>query len=120
MPHRSILIVEDDEALRGAIVAYLEGEGYSVVEAENGAIALDRLRTSGEFCMILLDLFMPVMNGWAFRAEQLRDPALAGIPLMVVTADARAPDKASELGAVAYMAKPLDLERLLALVGEHC
>src|SRR5713101_10024038 len=99
---KSILVVEDDESVRGAIAAFLEGEGYPVVEAEHGEAALRCLQSAGDFCLILLDLFMPVMNGWGFRAEQLRDPALAAIPLVVVTADARAPQKAAELGAVGY------------------
>jgi CheY-like chemotaxis protein len=116
----SILVVEDDEDVRGALAAFLEGEGYRVVEAADGQQALERLRTPGSFCLILLDLFMPVMNGWAFRAEQLRDPELASIPVVVFSADAGTPQKAEQLGAAGHVVKPIDFERLLALVGQHC
>jgi CheY-like chemotaxis protein len=72
------------------------------------------------FCLILLDLFMPVMNGWTFRSEQLRDPTLAAIPVVVISADTEAVRKAATLGAVAAMAKPLDFGRLLDTVARHC
>src|SRR5437867_5669934 len=83
---KSILIVEDDADVRGALTAVLESEGYSVVEAAHGQEALQHLRANAAgFCMILLDLWMPVMNGWEFRAEQLKDPTLAEVPVMSVT-----------------------------------
>jgi CheY-like chemotaxis protein len=116
---KSILIVEDDGDFREAIAAFLAGEGYSVVEAEHGQDALQHLRTSALFCLILLDLFMPVMNGWAFRAEQLRDPTLAGIPVVVISADADAVGEAAALGAVASMVKPLDFGRLLTTIARY-
>lgn len=119
--HRDIiLIVEDDDDLRGALAAYLEGAGYTVVEAEDGKVALDQLRASRLFCLILLDLFMPVMNGWAFRAEQLRDPNVASIPVVVVSADTGTARKATALGAVGHLVKPVDFGRLLALVAQYC
>jgi len=117
---RSILVVEDDEGLRSAIAAFLEGEGYSVIEAEDGEAALRVLDSTERFCLILLDLFMPVLNGWDFRARQLSDARLAGIPVIVITADAHAPQKALQLGAVDFMTKPLVLDRLRELVGQHC
>ena len=116
----TILIVEDDADVRGALTAFLEGAGYTVVEAEHGGEALDHLRTSAMFCLILLDLFMPVMNGWAFRTEQLRDPHLAPIPVIVISADADAANKAADLGVADHLGKPIDLERLLVMVGRHC
>jgi CheY-like chemotaxis protein len=118
--HKSILVVEDNADVRGALAALLEGEGYSVVEAEHGLAALKQLRGSAAFCLILLDLFMPTMNGWEFRAEQMRDPGLAGIPVIVITADAAARRNAEALGVAECMTKPVDFERLLALVAEHC
>src|SRR5256712_12775997 len=85
---KSILIVEDDADVRGALTVVLEGEGYPVVEAAHGQEALQYLCADpAGFCMILLDLWMPVMNGWEFRAQQLKDPALAEVPVIVVTAD---------------------------------
>jgi len=120
MQHKNILIVEDDHDLREAMALYLAAEGYSVVQAQHGAEALDRLRTSGAFCLILLDLFMPVMNGWAFRAEQLRDPNLATIPVIVISADAGTTQKATALGAVDSMMKPIEFDRLLQAVTSYC
>ena len=117
---KSILIVEDDDDVREAIAAFLEGEGYPVVEARHGEEALRCLRSSTKFCLILLDLFMPVMNGWSFRAEQLQDAKLAGIPVIVVSADAGAPQKAVDLGAVDAMVKPIHLEQLRASVETYC
>jgi len=117
---KSILIVEDDDDVRECLAVFLEGEGYRVVEAEDGQQALVRLRSAPDFCLILLDLFMPVMNGWAFRAEQLRDPALATIPVIVISADAGTPQKATALGAVDSMVKPIEFDRLLQAVTSYC
>lgn len=117
---KRILIVEDDDDVRGALAAVLETEGYSVVEAAHGEEALRQLRTPVEFCLILLDLFMPTMNGWAFRAEQQRDPEIASIPVIVISADAAAASRAAALGAVAAMGKPVDFDRLLQLIDQYC
>src|SRR5262249_20832864 len=84
--NKSILIVDDENDFRAAVATFLEGAGYRVVEAEHGEAALSSLRSPTEFCLILLDLFMPVMNGWSFRAEQRKDPKVAGIPIVVITA----------------------------------
>lgn len=119
--HR-ILVVEDNADVRGALAAILESEGYAVTEAEHGLEALARLRDSAgaDVCLILLDLFMPTMNGWEFRDEQLRDPHLADIPVIVITADAAAGRRAAAMGITECMTKPVDFDRLLALVAEHC
>jgi CheY-like chemotaxis protein len=117
---RGILIVEDDVDVREALAVFLAGEGYKVVEAGHGAEALDQLRSAVPFCLILLDLFMPVMDGWTFRAEQLRDAALATIPVIVISADASAVRRGRELGAVASMVKPIDFDALLKHVDEYC
>ena len=117
----TVLLVEDDDDMRGAYAAYLEGAGYTVVEAANGHEALEFLRGSAErVCLILLDLFMPRMNGWTFRAEQLRDPRIAAIPIVVVSAGSRTDRNAAALGARAHLQKPVDMDALVALVGAHC
>lgn len=116
----SILIVEDDEDVRGALAAVLEGEGYSVLEARHGEEALRTLRGSASVCLILLDLFMPTMNGWAFRDEQRRDPDLSGIPVIVLSADGAAVKSAASMGVVDYMVKPVDFDRLLKVIALHC
>src|SRR4051812_17571750 len=85
-PRGCVLVVEDEADLRALIVGLLEGDGYAAVGASNGEEALDVLRTTPRRpCLILLDLMMPRMDGWAFRAAQRRDPALASIPVVVVT-----------------------------------
>jgi CheY-like chemotaxis protein len=118
--HGSVLIVEDEADVRESLAAVLESEGYRVIEADNGEAALRQLRGPDQFCLILLDLFMPIMNGWTFREEQLRDPELAEIPVVVITADAAAARRASTLGVADAMTKPLDFDRLLMLVARHC
>jgi len=118
--NKSILIVEDEDDFRAAVSAFLENAGYRVVEAEHGEAALRSLRSSTEFCLILLDLFMPVMNGWSFRAEQQKDPKLAGIPVVVITAARDVTRHAADLGAVAAVPKPIDFNHLLEQVGRYC
>jgi CheY-like chemotaxis protein len=115
-----ILIVEDDDDIREAMAAFLEAEGYQVVEAANGEEALRLLRSARQFCLVLLDLYMPVMNGWEFRDAQLRDPTIAAIPVVIISADRTAGQKAMQLGAVDYMVKPIDFARLLGAVASNC
>jgi CheY-like chemotaxis protein len=116
--HR-ILVVEDDDDVRGALVAVLESRGYRVVEASDGGDALAQLREGGPFCLILLDLFMPVMNGWDFRVEQLKDPRLAQVPVLVITADALAAQQHPQ-GVIGAMTKPIDFDRLMQVVERYC
>ena|SRR5689334_13769154 len=118
---KSVMIVEDDLEARESLAAVLASEGYSVMLAADGRAALDALRRApSDVCIILLDLFMPVMNGWAFRDEQARDPELAGIPVVVITADAAAAQRIRKLGVAAAMTKPVDFDRLLATVDTYC
>ncbi|TMB57124.1 MAG: response regulator [Deltaproteobacteria bacterium] len=117
---KRVLIVEDDEDVRSALAALLEGEGYSVVEAAHGAEALTQLRSRDEICLIVLDLWMPVMDGWQFRAVQRNDPSLAGVPVVVITADTAAHKRARDFGEAGWMTKPIDFDRLLELVNAHC
>jgi CheY-like chemotaxis protein len=116
---KNVLIVEDDVDAREGLAAVLEGEGYSVLEAGDGEEALERLRHF-PVCLVLLDLMMPGMNGWTFRAEQMKDPQLADIPVVIVTADATASAKAQRLGVASYVTKPIDFTRLLQVVSQHC
>jgi CheY-like chemotaxis protein len=109
----TVLVVEDDFDLCDALVPILEYEGHRVVSAANGREALDRLQTMPRPSVILLDLMMPVMDGEQFRAEQLRDPSLASIPVVVLSAHAQAEERAARIGAVACLRKPLDIDVLL-------
>ena len=81
-----ILVVEDDEDAREAMVALLQMKGYRAVPAGNGQEALDYLRRAPVPDLIILDLWMPVMDGWQFRSEQAKDPRLKNVPVIVVTA----------------------------------
>ena len=113
---RSILIVEDDLDVREALTQVLEFEGYAVAGVTNGQEALDRLRAGEHPSLILLDLMMPVMDGLQFRAEQMGDPSLAHIPVIVISADGKVDQKVASLGVAGYMKKPLDVDSLLALI----
>jgi CheY-like chemotaxis protein len=119
--HHRVLVVEDDREVREAVTALLEVYGHAVVEAPNGREALRFLQSpDASFCLIVLDLFMPEMDGWTFRAEQRKDPRLAPIPVILVSADPAAISEALEPGVVAAMVKPIDFDRLLELVAKHC
>ena len=117
----NVLVVDDDDAIRALLHDILEDEGYQVYSARNGRDALHTLRDQLEKPhVILLDLNMPVMTGWEFRAEQQRDPALTAIPVIVISADRSILYKAPTLDAAAYFSKPLDLDDLLTKVGQYC
>jgi CheY-like chemotaxis protein len=118
--NESILIVEDDDDIREAISIFLEAEGYRVLGAGNGEEALRLMRSSHKVCLVLLDLFMPVKNGWEFRAEQLDDPDIADVPVIVISADQAARQKAATLGAIDCMVKPIDFDELLGAVAAYC
>jgi CheY-like chemotaxis protein len=116
----SILIVEDDADLREALSQVLRDEGYEVLGAAHGREALDRLRGGRRPCLILLDLTMPVMNGWQFRAEQRDDPELASIPVIVLSAGQDLSAQMPVLGLREYIRKPIRLESLLESVARFC
>ena len=115
-----ILVVEDDDDVREAVAIYFEAEGYEVLQAANGQEALTTLHASPRVCVILLDLFMPVMDAWGFRQAQVADAALARIPVIVISADRFAADKAKDLGAVGCHIKPIDFPKLIESVGTYC
>ena len=113
---KTILLVEDDYDLRHGMAEVLTDAGHEVRAAANGAEALDLLTEGGPPRLILLDLMMPVMDGWQFRLKQLEDPALAGIPLVVVTAIPEVADDMGCLEGAQLLAKPFDADGLLAAV----
>ena len=114
----TVLIVEDDNDTREMLGRFLELEGYTVETAENGKRALERLGSGVGACVILLDLMMPVMDGWQFRQAQIRDVSLAGIPVIVVSAAGR--ERLEKIQADAYLSKPVDLDELLGCVTQFC
>jgi CheY-like chemotaxis protein len=121
---RPVLLVDDDEDIRESIIEALEDGGHSALGAANGQEALERVRAmqqaGDEPCVILLDMMLPVMDGWQFRAAQLKDDRMRAIPVVVLTAHANAEQIAHELGAEGFLRKPLRLEALLAAVVPYC
>jgi CheY-like chemotaxis protein len=117
---RRVLLVEDDFDIRDALKQVLTDDGYDVAEAANGLEALSLLRSRPRFGLIVLDLMMPVMDGWQFRREQQSDPELRGVPVMVLSADANAEKRAEVLGVVDCLRKPVALDALLRSIDRHC
>lgn len=115
---RSVLVVEDDPDARDGFVALLESEGFAAAGVANGQEALDWLERFGTPCLIVLDLTMPVMDGWQFRARQIADPRLRSIPLVVVTAH-REPER-NGIDATSVLEKPIPPESLLEIVRTTC
>jgi CheY-like chemotaxis protein len=110
-----ILVVEDDHDIRHALVELLDDEGYQTRTARNGAEALSHLDRAAPPRMILLDLMMPVMDGWTFRARQLENPEWSQIPVVVMSATCDV-QTASDLNADAFLTKPVPAERVLGIV----
>jgi len=117
----TILIVDDDRAVLNGLGELLEGEGYEVATAIDGLEALHRLRGGLRPSVILLDLMMPVMDGWDFRHAQMNDQALSNIPVVVITAAgfSEASIKA-QFGDIEFVAKPPPVQRLLNAIQRRC
>lgn len=111
---RRVLVVEDDTDLADEMVSLLECAGYCVDRCENGKAALDFLQRS-PVDVIILDLMMPVMDGWEFVTAKRRDPSISHIPVVAVSAD-NSP-RASAVGAEVYLPKPFDGNDLIGTVG---
>lgn len=119
--HKSVMIVEDDRDIRDAMRDALSLLGYNVTLAENGEVALDKLRNANDTpCVILLDLMMPVMDGWEFRRHQAADPRLKDIPIVVISADGRAKKKAQSLAVPQALVKPIEFDDLVQIAKVYC
>ena|SRR3989442_12762271 len=120
MPPRPVLVIEDHADTRHMVEEYLTFEGIPTIGAENGLEGLAALREDRP-SVILLDLSMPVMDGWRFRHEQQRlpDRDLAGIPVVVLSALHDCERQAQVLGAVDVIPKPIDFDRMLAMVRRY-
>jgi len=113
-----VLIVDDDGDLRDMMAQLLMLEGFQAASVANGREALEYLHQSTKPDVILLDLMMPVMDGWEFRRRQQADPAVADVPVIILSA--LDPARASGVNANAFLKKPLDFDRLLSLVRAYC
>jgi CheY-like chemotaxis protein len=114
-----VLVVDDNAAFRGVLALLLVGAGYGVREAGDGREGLEQLRRHPRPNVVLLDLAMPVLDGAGFRAAQRQDPAVAGVPVVVISAHG-APGDAERLAATACLEKPVDLDDVLRLVRSLC
>jgi len=113
-PAKRILVIEDDYPILEALAEILGDEGYLVSTANNGREALDHLKRDVAPNLILLDLRMPVMDGWTFRNVQKRTSHLASIPVIAISADGSSPAQA--ISADAFLRKPIDMRELLLTI----
>ena len=112
---RFVLIVDDDPDLLEVTTFVIEGEGLAVETAKHGEEALAVMRAGRLPMLVLLDLMMPVMNGWEFLDEVSKDPTLRAIPVVVLTAG----DHTHVPGAMAILIKPMDLGELIRVVDRY-
>lgn len=115
-----ILVVEDDADIREDLADLLRDRGYRVATAGNGAEALEYLRSRCRPCMILLDLMMPVMNGWEFRRRLLADRDLAQVPVVLLSGAADIHEHAARLSASEVVTKPIQLDHLYRTLQRIC
>jgi len=116
-----ILLVEDDTDARELLASVLEEARYEVLRACHGGDALAKLEQLRTRChLILLDLMMPVMNGWDFRRKQRANPALAEIPVLLMSAGAHLAAATGDLNVAGCVAKPVEIADLLAKVQRYC
>jgi CheY-like chemotaxis protein len=113
----TILVVEDNDDVREMMTVALELEGHDVQAAANGRQALAQLENGLRPCVILLDLMMPVMNGWEFRSALKRDERFKDIPVIVISAVG---SDLGSLGIGCFLPKPVDVDTLLSVVCEAC
>lgn len=115
---KTILVIEDEKDILYSLKEFLESENYQVLIAENGFEAMELLKTSGIPDLILLDMKMPVMNGWEFAIEFL-DKHDHLSPIVVMTAAANAEQRAKDISAVGWVEKPFDLDLLLETIKKY-
>jgi two-component system, chemotaxis family, chemotaxis protein CheY len=118
---RAVCVVDDDDDIREVLTDVLAVEGYDVIASGDGERALGLLHERASDCrLVLLDLMMPRMNGWEFRRKQLQDPAIASIPVVLLTGAGTAVKAIDDLHVAATIEKPVELDTLLAEVAHYC
>jgi CheY-like chemotaxis protein len=115
-----VLIVEDDRAVREAVVDLLEVDGLRVAEAAHGAEALSALAEGLRPKVIVLDMMMPIVDGEKFLKARRLDREVAAIPVVVFSALQKIPRNLSESRVVAILSKPVEPQRFVRTVREHC
>ncbi len=113
---KTILTIDDSKAIRDMVSLTLKGIGFNVIEAENGQIGLDQLRANS-VSMVIVDLNMPVMNGFDFIRAARRDPKGTGVPIIMLTTESKPEAKAEgkEAGATGWLNKPFDANMLVSV-----
>lgn len=117
---KRVMLVEDDEEIQMVLGQFLSMEGYEVQTARDGRAALDLLRQGEAPGVVLLDLMMPVMDGWAVRREMQADPALRDVHVIVMSGVVDLAEPQPSLQGAEVLIKPLDLDALLESVARHC
>jgi CheY-like chemotaxis protein/CBS domain-containing protein len=115
-----ILVVEDDPDVRDEVAELLRDHGYHVETASDGRDALQRLSETQRPGLILLDLVLPVMDGWALRAQLLKNPELADVPVVLLSGAADVRAEAAALKAAGYLSKPFAPQALLDAAHRYC
>jgi CheY-like chemotaxis protein len=119
LARRAVLVVDDDKDIRETLQELIEDEGYDVASARNGLEALERIRER-RFGLVVLDLFMPGMDGTEFRRRQLADPEIAGVPVVVISAAAGLEERVASMRPAAHLEKPIAVDDLLDLIARFC
>lgn len=114
---KSVLIVEDDEAIRTVLSEVLRDEGFKVFTAINGQDGLKILDTIPRPCLILLDFMMPIMNGREFMEKKQQDDLIAGVPVVLISAFE---DRSQSVGAVGFIKKPIEFDSLMRFLRRYC
>ena len=117
---RAILIVEDHHDIRESLCQWLEHQGYRTIGCSSAVDALTVLQSGEPVCLILLDLIMPSVSGFQFREQQRATSSLRDIPVVVMRGAPQPQQYNGNLGAVAYLRKPLDPALVLSVVQQHC
>lgn len=116
---KKILVIEDDNSIRELLTELLEGEGYIVRSSANGQEGLLSLESGFIPDLILVDLMMPVMDGYSFRKEQMKNDQWAKIPTVVMSAESGAKEKLKPYHVTAFLSKPVELDHILHTVAEN-
>jgi CheY-like chemotaxis protein len=117
---RLVMIIDDDASVREDYAELLREEGYQVVTAANGREALDQLEATSAPSLILLDLKMPVMDGWKFHRELADNPELSNVPVVLLSGSSDVYEEASRMAADDFLLKPVPVRELLGTVEQYC
>lgn len=120
MASNCVLVVDDDELVRETMVDLIKDYGCQAVGAANGLEAIEILLTSEHTCMIFLDLLMPVMDGNAFREEQLKRPEIKNIPVVLMSAFGNLQNQSKQMQVNDYLQKPLSEAQIMEVVRRYC